>query len=395
MNNEKLWGWLQRSSSSEFDGSHNIHTPRELTKEIISRMDTQDKSILVLFNVEFVITLLENGISADNITFYSDHDSKSVIVDDLGINNIETDMNDITKKFDVIVGNPPYQIENGNKSGKGRGTKDIYEGFFDKSLELTEDNGLVSFVIPDKWSGYKPSGLRNKMFNSGHVKEIELLPFMKYFDAKVSTCVIIYDKAYNGDCKFTDEDGIDTDINLQECAFLSRKLKDINYRKLFDGHAGMDYRYTNGRLNRNQIVEDENGAEYIESVGRTGQPFETRRVSLDLEDTGYGQHKIALPINGGTDLTIGKNIKVAKPENTGGFGVVFLTTDSEKESENLIKYLNTKPIIKLTKGVKRGQVNAMTMFKYIPDVDLSIEWDDQKVYDHFNFTKEWIEYAES
>ena len=35
------------------------------------------------------------------------------------------------------------------------------------------------------------------------------------------------------------------------------------------------------------------------------------------------------------------------------------------------------------------------VFNQIPDIDLSIEWDDKKVYKFFNFDKEQIKYVEN
>lgn len=49
---------------------------------------------------------------------------------------------DMSKKFDVIVGNPPYQ------SGKGNGSHPIYKDFFEKAMELSVDNGIVAMITP-------------------------------------------------------------------------------------------------------------------------------------------------------------------------------------------------------------------------------------------------------
>jgi hypothetical protein len=46
-------------------------------------------------------------------------------------------------KFDVIVGNPPYQ--NGNEKG---GARSLWRRFVSKSFELCKDNGYVSLITP-------------------------------------------------------------------------------------------------------------------------------------------------------------------------------------------------------------------------------------------------------
>jgi hypothetical protein len=47
-------------------------------------------------------------------------------------------------KFDVIVGNPPYQSGNGESGGK----HSLWRKFVKKSFELCKDNGYVSIVCP-------------------------------------------------------------------------------------------------------------------------------------------------------------------------------------------------------------------------------------------------------
>lgn len=49
-------------------------------------------------------------------------------------------------KFDVIIGNPPYQ-ENTNKANNVK----LWPKFIDKSIESLNENGILIFVTPDSW----------------------------------------------------------------------------------------------------------------------------------------------------------------------------------------------------------------------------------------------------
>jgi len=388
---DKLWKWLKDKSLEKYSGSHAIHTPKDLTTQTISKIDTVDKNILVLFNVEFVITLLEDGIEPLQITFLSDNAHKTNLVHRLGIKYVMTDMN-TSKKFDVVIGNPPYQDDSTGKSTK---TTNLYVPFFYKAESLVSDNGIVSMIIPSDWVGPNNSNFKDYIFNSRHIKEIELHPYQKYFKVKKATCNVILDKSYNGDCKFTDENKNTIMIDLRAQEFLSKDNADIKYRNLFSNYPTMGYRWLRGKLNRNQIIEDPNGVEYIEGCGRAGHPLDIKLIPASLETTGAGLHKIVMPNVGGTNGDLGNNVKIAEKHHVGGHGVVFLTTNSKKESENLLRYLNTKPIKELIKRVKKSSPNSKILFEKIPDVDLSIEWDDQKVYSYFQFTQENIDYVES
>jgi len=50
--------------------------------------------------------------------------------------------NEVHMKFDVIVGNPPYNDEGGIK----KGGKNLYSKFIDKSIDLLSEDGYLSFV---------------------------------------------------------------------------------------------------------------------------------------------------------------------------------------------------------------------------------------------------------
>lgn len=388
---DKLWKWLKDNSAEKYAGSHSIHTPKHLVDSIISKLELGNKSVLVIFNVEIVVSLLEQGINASQITFYSDCAHKTNLVERLGIKYIMSDMS-TTKKFDVVIGNPPYQDDSTGESTK---TTNLFVPFFHKAEKLITDTGIVSMIIPSDWIGPNNSSFKNYIFNLRQIKEIELHPYQKYFKVKKATCNVILDKTHSGDCNFIDEHGNAIQIDLRTQTFLSKNNLDIKYRNLFANQPSMGYRWLRGKLNRNQIVEDPNGIEYIEGCGRAGQPLDIKKISPSLENTGAGLHKIVLPNVGGTNGDLGNNVKIAESHQVGGHGVVFLTTGSRQESENLLAYLNTKPIKELIKRIKSSSPNSKSLFDKIPDVNLSIKWDDQKVYQYFNFDKATIAYVES
>ena len=373
-----------------FTEGHAIHTPRALVEEILGKIKLRG-NILVMFNIEFVVSLVYTyNIDPKTITFYSDSEDKTEFAKNLGVKYITTLGTDM--KFDVVIGNPPYQDDSTGNSTK---TTNLYAPFFYKGLNLVKTGGILSMIIPSDWIGPNKSTFKTFMFNCRELKEVTLHPFQKYFKVKKGTCNVIIDKTYNNDCRFEDVNGNVQMLDLRNISFLSTDNSNIAYRGLFSAHKSMGYRWLRGKVNLNGITTAKTGYELITSCGREGTPLNTVIIPKSLEQTGFGIDKIVMPNVGGTAGDLGNNVKIAEAHHVGGHSVVFLTTKSKVESQNLLTYLNTKPIKALIKSVKKSSPNSKALFNQIPDVDLSKPWNDARVYKHFGFTQQMIDYAQS
>jgi hypothetical protein len=297
----------------------------------------------------------------------------------------------IDMKFDVILGNPPYQD---NSTGKSTKTTDLYSKFFYKCIKHLKKDGIISMIIPSDWVGPNNSVFKKYIFNSKQIKEICFHPYQKYFKIKKETCNITLDKTYFGLCNIVDINGKSKLFDLSQQKFLSTEFSRIEYREFFSKYPSMGHRWLRGKLNRNKVKKTSKGRELILGCGFVNKPLDIVKISPNLENTGFGTHKIVIPNVGGTNGDLGNNIKIAEDYHVGGHSVVFLITKSKKESKNLLAFLNTKPIKALIRSVKKSSPNSKVIFQQIPDVDLSINWDDDKVYKHFNFSKEMIDNVE-
>ena len=69
----------------------------------------------------------------------------------MGYNSIKLDKLfklDETMKFDYILGNPPFQSNNGNGDLSGSGTGALWWKIAEKSVKLLKDNGTISLITP-------------------------------------------------------------------------------------------------------------------------------------------------------------------------------------------------------------------------------------------------------
>jgi len=81
-------------------------------------------------------------------------------------------------KFDVIMGNPPFNASQENEGKKGGGDS-LWPKFVELSLDLLPTNGYLMFVHPSAWrkppsESSKTIGLFNKMAHENHVEYLEI-----------------------------------------------------------------------------------------------------------------------------------------------------------------------------------------------------------------------------
>ena len=85
--------------------------------------------------------------------------------------------------FDYVVGNPPYVgIDKLSEEERTRyrarfssasGRMDLYFLFFEQSLKLLEEGGLLSFVTPEKWTYVESAAPLRRLLSAIHIEEIE------------------------------------------------------------------------------------------------------------------------------------------------------------------------------------------------------------------------------
>lgn len=139
-----------------------VHTPYYLCNEIIGKLrehtELDNKNVLT-FNIEFIEGLLRSGA---NVWFFADNDEKARYVDFFyePVNIIEKNALTIDKKritletdmkFDIIVGNPPYQPNVKVSKGGSGSRKSIWDKFVFTSIERLKDDGYLCMVHPSSW----------------------------------------------------------------------------------------------------------------------------------------------------------------------------------------------------------------------------------------------------
>lgn len=139
------------------------YTPLELCEEIIEKVIEHGgkltENVLVVANLEFVVVikhyLLSQGCDIINLWFSSPCPIKRQVAEGLGAKAIDSILvAGVDVKFDVIVGNPPYQPpiqrKDGPRNGSGSGSS-IWQKFVEKSIYHLQDDGLMAYIHPNTW----------------------------------------------------------------------------------------------------------------------------------------------------------------------------------------------------------------------------------------------------
>jgi len=154
----------------DYNSSSDVTTPFQLALKQVKELPTRSGKILVpgAGIGTYILALLQEGITPDQITAVELHPAYSRlgygIFNRLGVNYVSADFLkwQPNMKFDVIIGNPPYQNPNkGKKAANGRSSNGspLWVKFIKKSSELLKDGGTLSLLVPSAVTTPKSRGM--------------------------------------------------------------------------------------------------------------------------------------------------------------------------------------------------------------------------------------------
>jgi len=326
-------------------------------------------------------------------------------------------------KFDVIIGNPPYQLSDG---GHGDSAKPIYNEFIDKARELNPK--YISMIVPSRWmkGGKGLSSFRKSMINDKRISHIidyqeakEVFPTVN-LDGGV--CYFLWDHKHDDKLSYVYNDiqGNSSTIKrylknkYSETVFRdfkqlsiiektnnSKKFSEIvSYRNPFG--IGTDLfnnpeKYPEIKL---KDVKDEN---YLLIFGVLGNKGGAKRVQKYIYNKNIKKglssiNKYKLFYSKAYTITATVPPKVIK----GHPGTVSTETflkigdfNTEDEMENCLSYMNTKFFRALLSFNRASFIMSKGVFELIPLQDFSKPWTDEELYKKYKLTQEEIDYIEN
>lgn len=310
-------------------------------------------------------------------------------------------------KFDVIIGNPPYQLESG---GFGAQATPIYHLFVETALKLNPR--YMSFIIPARWfaGGMGLDSFRQKMLAEKRIKTLVDYPdsteCFPGVDIAGGICYFLWDANYSGDVNFISIQGgnkSETERSLGANDVLVRhngaisileKVSKFKEKTLFEQVSSvspfnMSTNFSDYSANGSITVHTRNFETHKISKAKITKNVEWIDKFKVLVSQAYGERG-SYPF-----LITGKPFVVEPPSVCTATYLVIATSSSKKTAESIQEYLKTRFCRFLISLRKNTQHLNADRFKFVPEQDWKQKWTDDLLYKKYNLTKDEIEFIHS
>jgi len=276
-------------------------------------------------------------------------------------------------RFDVIIGNPPWNEQEGLRQGGYGGKAKLWDKFIENSLKILNKNGYLCFINPAGWRGL---GKFHKLWNILSNKQLLYLHIYSKKDGNrlfnVSSRFDLYvlqNKENTKPTDIIDELGEKHEIKVNEWPF----LPNYDYKKIHNimttEDKGIDVIYdTSYHTQNKEDIKDVKTSEYkypvVHSINKDGLVF---WYSNDKSKGHFGVPKVMLNFN---------EHQYSYPEQNdyeGKYGMSQITfgipIKSKKEGDLILKAVETPDFKNIIESTKWGAFQTdYRMFKYFkPD----------------------------
>jgi site-specific DNA-methyltransferase (adenine-specific) len=316
-------------------------------------------------------------------------------------------------QFDVIVGNPPYQLASDG------GTRDmpIYQKFVDAAITL--DSKYVVMITPSRWfaGGLGLDSFRDRMLNDKRLRFLvdyaridEVFPGVD-FEGGIS--FFLWDRDYMGECEVThfigDRVPVHSRRNLGEFDVLVRSPNALSIlRKVLalkepsivecmstNNEFGL---VTNYRDYKNKQTLKEDVALHAIRDGRRVVGW----VSRDKLPKGHSlvdSWKVLIPKSYGERGSIPAQILgpilISKPPSVSTQTYVFIRADTQDEARSIAQYARTRLFRFLISLRKITQHAAKPVYTWVPQQTWDRTWTDEILYEKYGIQDDEISFIES
>ena len=328
-------------------------------------------------------------------------------------------------QFDVIIGNPPYQLADGG--GTGTSATPIYNSFVEQAKKLQPR--FLAMVIPSRWftGGKGLDDFRQSMLEDNRLRSIDdyviasdVFPGVAL---KGGVCYFLWERDNRGPCRVT--------------TYFKDESPSTTIRQLLEKGADVFIRYNEGLSILNKVVAVESGASdslLLPDCTRFDQLVSTRKPfglnSTFRGKTAEGANDVLVYQNGGKGylpkaaVATGKNLidkwkvfvgfaapgtgnkdtyphKIISTPFVGEPGSIASETylcigpfDSKAEAESVLSYLSCRLTRLLILLHKPSHNTTRRVYAFVPTQEWTQRWTDEDLYEKYGITSDEIAFIE-
>lgn len=324
-------------------------------------------------------------------------------------------------RFDVIIGNPPYQLSDG---GAQASAKPIYNFFVDQAKKMKPR--YLSMIIPARWyaGGKGLDVFRDSMLNDKHIAELHDFPItddcFPGVNIRGGVCYFLWDSQFDARKQFPTVvthdkntqkviqrplkyDDLDIFIRYGQAISILTKITDackdnvlskvVSSRKPFglntDFARSPDFHKTKEMLHKP-----------IPCYGKGKELGYVEYDRIPSHTEWIARNKVFVPRanNIGTELNddnLNSFVGVTGSICTESYIVIGADLNMDaNECRNLSKYLQTRFVRFCHSLAKSSQDATAKTYRFVPMQDFSKSWSDTELYQKYNLTEEEIAFIE-
>jgi len=315
-------------------------------------------------------------------------------------------------KFDVIVGNPPYQLDDG---GYGASATPIYQLFVEQALALNPR--YVLMITPSRWfaGGKGLDGFRARMLADGRIRH--LVDYPKLYDAfpgvkiRGGVSYFLWDRGHRGPATVqTMWDGkpvgpavtramdrFDVFVRRNEAVPILEKVLARKETVLSDRVSSMK---PFGLRTFFHGAETATGLKDPVKLYGSQRITWLERVDVPQNQSWIDEWKVLVSRTQGTSAAIERHF-LAKPIVAGPGEactetyVVAGRFDSEEQAGRYATYLRTRFVRFLVSLRKSTQDSAKGVYAFVPDLPTDRGWTDEALYQRYGLTDTEVTFIHS
>jgi site-specific DNA-methyltransferase (adenine-specific) len=313
-------------------------------------------------------------------------------------------------KFDVIVGNPPYQLNDG---GFGRSASPIYQKFVQQAKKLNPR--FLMMIIPSRWfaGGKGLDDFRKEMLNDNRIRKIvdyedanECFPGV---DIAGGICYFLWKRDSDGPCEVVnmhnDTEAVSTRSLNEFDTFIRHSQAVPIVRKVLTKKENRMHEQVSSYkpFGLRTFIKPQKTGDITLRWQKGEGPYNRKEITAGIEmidkwkviSSRSGHEHAGNPGKDGRRRVLSK-IEILPPGTicTETYLVIGVYTE-EVQARNLVAYMQTRFFRFLVSLFMYSHSITKDTYAFVPILDMGIRWTDVMLYKRYGLTSEEIAFIES